>query len=233
MNTVRHLPNAPIQEAVIEIRTNLARNFGKADLDEIKQHFSDQFSAFSEIVTFGGKIAFSPASEQPIVQGSNKALLGYRLDSTDGKHILQIRNNGLTFSRLPPYTNWEQLRSSAQEYWAWFTSFREIANISRLGVRYINRIVLPFPIDDLSDYFTAPPSLPEGVPRSLENFFTKVSVQYPGKGIMANIVHAFEKSDEKDGVHIILDIDAFSSRPNFVESEVWPFLEALRDALRS
>jgi uncharacterized protein (TIGR04255 family) len=228
MNKIQHLPNAPIQEAVIDIRANLARKIEKNDLPGIKERFKSEFPVFKEIITFGGKLAFNGNAKTPIVEDTNSALLGYRLDSQDGKHILQVRNNGFTFSRLCPYTNWNDVKSQALNYWNWFKSFREITNISRLAVRYINRIVLPFPVNDLSEYLTAPPSLPEGVSQSLENFFTKVTVAYPDKDASANIVQAFEKADEKQGVNIILDIDVYSSREDFNEADVWPFLEDLR-----
>ena len=228
MNETSHLANAPILEAVIDIRANLKRKIEKGDLPEIKERFKDEFPILKEIITFGGKISFSENEKTPTVEDGNRALLGYRLDSQDGKHILQIRNNGYTFSRLHPYTNWDEVKSLAMNYWSWFKSFREITNISRLAVRYINRIVLPFPVNDLSEYFTAPPSLPEGVSQPLESFFTKVTVAYPDKDVSANIVQAFEKADEKHGVQIILDIDVYSTREDFDEAEVWSFFENLK-----
>lgn len=228
MTPTPHLNNAPIREAVIDIRANLSRKIRKEDLDEIRNELDSGFPDCKEIMAYGGKISFQANTASPVVQAPQQAFLGFRFDSSDGKHVLQIRNNGFTFSRLAPYTDWESVKRLAEKYWNWYKSFRAIDHISRLAVRYINRINVPFPANDLSAYLKAPPSLPEGAPESLDNFFTKVSVRYPKDNMIANIIHALERADEKTGVQVVLDIDVFTAQKGFDDEKVWESLAAMR-----
>lgn len=229
MSKIQHLKNAPIKEAVIDIRLNLSKKFQEDDESKVEKLFSEDFKDIKKIWTFEGKIQIGDDDGKTAVQETHKAWMGYRLISKDGLNVLQIRNNGFTFSRLYPYKNWKSIKANATKYWKLFRSFKEIENISRLAVRYINKITLPLKAKEISDYFTAPPSIPPNVSQTLVDFFTKVSIGYPERKTTANIIQTIYKVDENRGVDILLDIDVFSLQPDFDEKEIWEFFDYLRD----
>lgn len=229
MSKIQHLNKAPIKEAVIDIRANLSQNFTINDESEIKKLFAEDFRDSKTIWTFESKFCIADSTENSSVKESHKTCMGYRLVSEDGFNVLQIRNNGFTFSRLEPYTTWEDISFNAKKNWALFRSFKTVENISRVAVRYINKITLPSPTKDLYEHLTAPPSIPPNVSQSLQYFLTKISIAYPEKNTTANIIQALDKIEENRSVSVLLDIDVFSLLPDFNENNIWDFFNYLRD----
>lgn len=229
MSKIQHLKNAPIKEAVIDIRVNISQKFQDDDEPKVKKIFHEYFKDIKKIWAFEGKIEIGDDVKKTPVQETRKTWIGYALISSDGLNVLQIRNNGFTFSRLYPYKNWKSIKANALKYWQLFRSLKDIEAISRVAVRYINKITLPLKVEEISEYFTSPPAIPPKISQTLVNFFTKVSVGYPESNTTANIIQTIHKVDEKKGIDILLDIDVFSSQSDFDEKEMWEFFEYLRD----
>lgn len=82
--------------------------------------------------------------------------LGRRLTSLDRADITIINAENAIFSRLAPYQGWEQLKKRAREDWEICLSVCRPIGISRIGVRYINRIDIEISAErpiNLEDYF--------------------------------------------------------------------------------
>src|SRR5678809_118110 len=61
--------------------------------------------------------------------------IGHAFVGGEGKHVVQFRINGFTFSRLAPYQTWEQFRNEAKTLWE---SYRQIVGtlpVVRVGLR--------------------------------------------------------------------------------------------------
>jgi hypothetical protein len=72
--------------------------------------------------------------------------IGWRFVSPDKLHVFQARLNGFTFSRLPPYVDWESFRTEARRLWDLYRAVANPIAPTRIAVRYINRLDLPLPI---------------------------------------------------------------------------------------
>jgi len=127
----------------------------------------------------------------------------YRADAA----IAQFRVDGFTFSKLEPYTTWEAVFGEADRLWRIYVQRAQPVEISRLAVRYINRLRLPAPVE-LGQYLEAPPVLPPPIPQAVREFLTRVVVE-AGNGASAILIQALEASLDPATVPLLLDIDAF------------------------
>ena len=219
------LSKAPITEALIDIQVKLPDNFDINKLDNIKGISADNTTKH-ELRRFESK--FNIKDGQPLADVSNK-ILGYRYISSDNLYVFQARFNGFTLSRLAPYETWELFKKEGCRLW---DIYSEITNpfIVRIAVRYINKIIIPFPIKDFGDYFTAPITVPEELPQGVNSYFNRVIINEPSIGASAIITNSMEPISKPDFVPIMIDIDVFKINTNgFEAEEIWNTLSMMRD----
>jgi uncharacterized protein (TIGR04255 family) len=205
----RHLRNAPITEAIIDFRVKAAPEFDVKKFAELKPRFADQLPKMEEQRGFQAK--FQIAKGQPQTPTlSSFGIHGYRFKSADDKTIAQFRVDGFTVNRLRPYTSWEELFPQAMQLWRLYCNLGQPKAVTRLALRYINRIELPGGNVDFDTYLRAGPIVPPEVPQSLSGFLTRVTIRDSGKNLFAHVSQALvEASAQNQQPTIILDIDAF------------------------
>lgn len=155
---------------------------------------------------------------------SNSKVIGTRLDSTSGGHIVQYRCNGFTYSKTAPYSSWEEISQIARSYWDNYANTVGQKRVTRLAVRYINAISIPSSAN-LEDYFVAPPSPPKNSSLVLSSFFHRVIAEdTSGTGATAAIAMAHEVNNV-----IFFDIDVFKPiQASMDAKEIWRSLGAIK-----
>jgi uncharacterized protein (TIGR04255 family) len=222
MAEVRHLNNAPITEALIDFRVKLPSEFKVEAFLELKKTIGDRFSKVQERKLFSGQLRFKKGEPQP-PSAEYHGVHGYFFRPEDDKTVVQFRIDGFTFSRLKPYTYWEEMFGEARELWGMYSEIAQPEAVTRLAVRYVNHINIPLPVDDLSDYFTASPKLPDTIQGIISGFLSKVVVYDLEMDVATNIVQALEKSPKPDKyITVVLDIDSFKTGDfNVSNGEIW------------
>ena len=109
-----HYPQAPITEAIIDLRVKPAEGFDRAILKNVGKGEQAAYPKQEAVVEAVGKMAVGPGGGSASVQQSP---VGWKFASQDGKQIVQCRVNGFTFSRLAPYESWKPFRDEAQRLW--------------------------------------------------------------------------------------------------------------------
>jgi uncharacterized protein (TIGR04255 family) len=224
----RHYEHAPITEAVIELQCELPSDTQNADLlmvcDQIKSDYpkkSDQHEAQVVVDTLVGNTR------------STQKLIGYRLLSHDERQIVQIRLNAFAFSRLAPYERWETMRAEAFRLWKVYRAALSPTRITRVGVRYINRVDVPSnnPLEgiDLDQYFETAPRIAAALPQRMTNFFMRLQIPIDGTGASAILTETAVPSPAVGQVSTILDIDTFIQPEHFDEESAWKAADFLRD----
>ena len=223
----RYLKNAPLTEALIDIRVGLPSVFDPKDFLSLSNDISDKYTKSEPRQLFTA--AFGVEAGKPFTQATeNKGIHGYICKSEDGKDVVQFRIDGFTFSRLYPYSEWETVLSEAKRLWGLYSMKCSPELITRIAVRYINRLDLPLPIKDFADYLTAPPLVPDSLPQGVSQFLTRVVIH--DADLTANIVQTMKSITKADNIGVILDIDVFKLKEKgFEESSIWPEFEKLRD----
>lgn len=207
-----HLANAPIVEAVIDWRVKLPTQFDITRLKEPKELLSRGYSPVDEQRQFE-HIFQQTAGSEPQQSFRHLGVQAYRFRSTDGTRIANLKRDGFSFSRLKPYTSWDEVFNEAFELWRIYFSVAQPEEISRIAVRYINRLLIPLPIIGFADYLTAPPALPKNAPQHLSAFFAQAVVHDAEGRIAANITQAIESGPQAGKLPILLDIDAYMNKP--------------------
>ena len=115
-----------------------------------------------------------------------------------------------------PKKLWDLYRSRSHEF-----------VVERISVHYINQIDIKVE-DQLEDYFTSPPKLPEKLPQTFGHFFS--SLGFKEKSLYAMVIQTAIESPIKDHVGIILDIEVFKKITREInEITLWRNIEKMRE----
>lgn len=222
------LKNAPITEALIDIRTRIKEDF---DVNRFLSLYDAIIGQYPEKKTrhrWEAQFEFKKG-DAPISSGK-ETVDGFIFTSADKKQVFQARIDGFTFNRLKPYDKWETFRDETLRLWQ---LYRELVSpdIVRVALRYINKFDIPlFPhhMGDFNEYLTAAPIIPEGLPQGVSSFLTRVVINDPETEAAAIITQAFEQIIDPKFLPIIFDIDVFKQKEVISEEEAWQTLEKLR-----
>lgn len=223
-----HLKNAPITEALIDIRTKLPDGTTFEDLGRVRDAVAADYPKERKRRRLTGRFSFEDGAK-PVVETSNDTPDGYLLTSADGTRVVQARLDGFTFSRLHPYKCWDDLRKEASRLWEVFCEEMHPESVSRIAVRYINRIELSQPVGKLKDWLLTGPELAENLPQEMAGYFFQIHLPFMDPSGFVNISQRLDASTTSDSVAVIMDIDAFlpmDVKPD--SSDVWGGLEDLR-----
>ena len=226
MATVRHLRNAPVVEAVIEIQvaaSAAAAEIFKGDGLSIGDEYPDR----TVQVTNNFEIGLAPGETKAMMSTSKPT--GYRFKSTDGTRLVDFQHSAFAFHRLKPYTNWEQVREEACGLWRKYLEYAQPTVVTRVGVRYVNRLSLPMS-EDMSDYLVPGPIVPQGLPQSVQAFLSRIEIADEANGRTGVITQAFEGVTDNGELVYLLDIDAIRMGALDPQDElVWVTADKLRD----
>lgn len=233
MQSYPHLTKAPVAEAVVEIRVRLSRPVVQADFNGFRDRLKDQFPKVQNIRYVTSHMQFG--SDEELKNDVSTSMIGVRLDDREGRWVVQAKSDGLAISRLPPYESWDGLVATLREVWPVYVEVFEPATVLRLGVRYINRVLLPDAENvDLDTLLTAGPKIPSGLPQTLTQFVTRVTFPLPAEGIILTVLQSLEPVlGDVAGrrAHVVLDIDAACEQTmSPTAPEMWGRLDSLRHA---
>lgn len=214
-----HYPNAPIAEALIDIRLVYP---DAVTLEQLTRAADEMIAAFPDrkplhLVEFGFDFAER--------QGSNThEQAGWRLEAKN--KVLQLQRIGFTYSQLPPYGNWETFRSEARGYWDVFRQSLSQSGASRIAVRVINKIPTPQAEISLEEYISVYPVVPAELPATATSAFVQLQLALPD--VLPNaqaILKVASGRADASGPHLILDIDLFAVGVVENDDEIWSTLE--------
>jgi len=216
-----HLPHAPIVEAVIDVRARAEVPWEEEAIQaQIKAQLPDYPQADSRR-DFRHELKMAPGQE-PQQTLLDLGWKGLRLRSSDKPHIAQFNRDGFVFSRLPPYESWEQLVGEGMRLWGIHREIARPAEVQRLGLRFINRILLPPRYTEFEDYLKAPPKVPDGLDLPFHSFFHNETLAVTGHPYAINTIRTIQRPQpsEQDRVGIILDNDVFTVEPFEFQQEI-------------
>lgn len=173
----------------------------------------------------------APSQAEEAVFTSSQGVIGYRLSKADDSRILQVRRDCLAYSHVAPYTDWATFRAEARPLWETYRAAVPDAKLARCALRYINRVDIPATNIEPFDYFTLYPKVPDQLPQQ-DVVGMAMNLQMPQLDIecMAAINQALVEPAKPGHISIVFDIDIFRlGIETWQDSEVWAFLDKLRD----
>jgi uncharacterized protein (TIGR04255 family) len=223
MPTWENFPNAPIIEAIVDIRIEPAANaswsYSINDFSALRE--SHPITENQLRVSFQTEWAQDGTSSQE-VSGEIK---GFRF--RNDHEVIQVRIDGFTFSMLPRYTDWNDLISKAWAAWEVYKSVRRDSAIVRLAVRFINRMQLPLD-KPLEEFLLAAPKLSSNIRFPLRRFFTNHNIEL-SSDTHATIIQTIEP-ETSGKLPFIFDIDCYKTGSFTSESDrIRETFDALHD----
>lgn len=221
----RHLEKAPITEALVDIRVKLRPDADFSTLESTYVSFAKEYPEKRERIRAESKFdiktrTFETASDVD----------GYLCTSSDKKQVVQVRLDGFSFSRLKPYVTWEDLHSEADRLWQLYVRHVSPELVTRVALRYINRLEIPLPMRDFSDYLTAPPIVPQNLPQGLISFLTRNVIRAPSLDFTAIISQSLEPVGVSSVAPVLLDIDVSREAQYSVNAkEIWETIDQMRE----
>jgi uncharacterized protein (TIGR04255 family) len=216
---------APITEATIDLRIAVPEDFALARLEHLQTVLDEGYSEKQNI-------RFDELLVQPEAHTTahRSQQIGYRFVNADKRRIVQARMDGFAFSLLAPYERWETFSQEARRLWERFRDHIQPLAVTRLGVRYINRLDVPSPTIELKEYLATVPEIAEGLPQVLQRYFMQLVLPMEAIHATAIINQALVPPPIPDTTSIMLDIDLFRDQDVPQDEEgIWQAFGQLRE----
>ena len=216
---------SPLAEAIIDLRCRLDADASLDRLAGLHEGLRDDYPLRRDWMIVESRVTMGPE----VGAAARQRQLGYIFVSADERQAIQARLDGFTFSRFKPYDRWETFRDEAHRLWQIYRSALPVETITRVAVRYINRLELPLPLADFKDYLRTVPEVSPDLPQALSGFLMRLEIPQPDMDATLLLTQALVEPEKPNTVGVILDIDLFREYDTGVDDhEAWNFLERLR-----
>jgi len=221
-------PKAPISEAILDIAVKFAAPVDLARLEAFQDAIRERYPVKRNRVLWQGQIRLE---EERFAQEVQRGAQGFMFRSSDDRQVVQVRQDGFTFNWLKTYDRWEALRDEARPHWERYKETFGPEAITRLGLRYINRIEIPLPISDFREYIKTAPDIAPGLPQGLNALFMRLEIADMKRGLMAIVTETFQPPvDDGKRLPFIFDIDIVCGATFEPSSPaIWEKLEQMRE----
>lgn len=229
MNEPRHYKKAPILEALIDVQVVLPEHIGIDQLVPLIYQAQNDYPKLHHNMV--GHVSFNSTSMASTTEAEHT---GYRFERQDERQSFTAKLDGFAFSRLRPYDRWESFREEAQRLWKLYSSVASPQVVTRIAVRYINRIDIPLPFEDFGQFLLTLPDVSKKLPQQgLSSFLMQLQIPQPDIGAMLIINEGLVPptggdTQDTSTVAVVLDIDLFQEgavEPS--EDTLWEHLEVL------
>jgi uncharacterized protein (TIGR04255 family) len=216
---------APITEAVIELR--FATTFPQTTVEDAGRRLRDDYFYLDpESIV---QIKFEPAAQkaEPSAKWS-----GVRLSSLERVDSVFFRQNTFICSRLAPYTGWGDFFARTVRAWEVWRKSAGHTPLSRIGVRYINRIDIPVEnvtLVRLEDYLNVFPKSPADLGAPLSAYAMQVTRPLNADDCVLTLTTATVAPPLIGFVSLVLDLDVFreANLPQR-DDDMWDILTRMR-----
>jgi uncharacterized protein (TIGR04255 family) len=151
----------PITEAIIQIR--LASALATDDLTKINESFARFYPnhLMAQNLNFAVEVP-AGAGARPRTQVHHQEL-GHRRGIDDQTQLVVLWPTSFVISQLAPYPGWSAFFGRFDRDWTLWKKTVGYQKVSRVGVRYINRIDIPIigPVTEYEKYLNIYPYVPE------------------------------------------------------------------------
>jgi uncharacterized protein (TIGR04255 family) len=222
--------NPPVVEAVIDIHVEKPAGIEPGKLAVTLSAFNtgEEHRYPARQAVMSGIRTVDAATGQSTEETQD--LTGYRFIGASQSEVIQVRQDGFSFSKLRPYTPWEEWRIEARRLWERYCAIAGPLSVSRIAVRYINRIELPKDAFQVEQYFRTFPIIAAAVPGDVTDFLLRAELPQPDiPGGILVISQGVLRHLKRPGISVILlDLDLWRTVRLPTEGDpLWEALESL------
>ena len=221
----RPLARPPIVEALVDLRASVPRE--PELFNALAEELRDEFPTKEERRDFKAKLEIRDGRVVP-PRVDASAFGGVRVASADRSIYAQFRPDGFTLNNLNAYIGGDQLIDKAMTLWELFVARTAPQVVSRVALRYTNRLELPLESGGkFTKFLTTPPTLPAGAPRLVSQFLSRIVGHDEQREATAVVIQQLKLQEDGPPIVTTIDVDVFRTGDFSVESA------ALRDILSS
>jgi len=223
------LPNAPIAEAVLDIKAIVPDGVDLKTFEEFHDKIKNRFAERKTRRLVKVMFELSDKGSVPASTAPENGPDGYLFRSPKENKIVQTRLDGFTFNKLRPYENWDVFRSEAHKLWELFCKITKTSRVEKIALRYINRIEIPMPLGDFGEYILTNPQIAPGLPQALSHFLMRMEIPNDEIQAIAIITQTMERPTKLQKLPLIFDIDV-QKTANYAGnmSKMWDDFDKLR-----
>lgn len=194
--------NPPLVEAICEFQFK-AESWDWTVPGLLYQEFGEEYPNKKENLTLqlvqsGNEIKPTPSKRLHFVR-------------TDERAFIEVGENVLAAHHLAPYAGWEQFKPMIASVFEKYSAIAAPNGLSRIGLRYVNRLQFHEDVVDLPEQMNFGPRIPKSLPREIKALFVRVELLYPvDKGLLL-----LSTGSAPNG-GIVLDLDFVTSDPESV-----------------
>ncbi len=174
MSNTPSLNQAPILDAILQVKYDLMDGFDVRNFYEIRNDVMDEYPHFKENLTGEIKI-------QDLIDGKKTAsikdsrIIGYFIGKQDNSSDCVIETDKFTYTKHGNYTNWNDFIKEASYIWDHISKFMKNVPITRISTRFINKIEIEQDVKTPTEYlntsiYSDSDALPEEVDSYLLNY---------------------------------------------------------------
>jgi uncharacterized protein (TIGR04255 family) len=201
--------NPTIVEAILEVQYTLApeRPWNPDAHNQFFTLIRDEFPHFEPVPEVSLQILLSSALPSP-AQPAQAAGARMRFLTADRTRVVQLSGNAFSFSMLRPYTGWNQMRAGILKHWPQAHDVVKPATITRIGLRYINRIPRTTVNQKAGYWLKASDFVPQAVLDSERPFLARVEAQLSThRRALVSMIDDTSKMPDQHGA-VVFDIDS-------------------------
>lgn len=201
----------PITEAVIGV--TFSSPMDSTQLASVTNAFKKNYPHKQDVTAFDDLSLVFNAKDA----GGNKANVklkhGHRFSTDDQTQLIVLWPNSFTLSQLAPYQGWGNFIKRFERDWGALKRILGFQQISRVGVRYINRIDIPATADVVEHelFLNIYPKMPD-ILNPLDAYAIQASVTLKDINCQLTINTASVPSPILGHVSFVIDTDIFSEQ---------------------
>lgn len=204
--TRRQYKNAPIQEALCEFRFAPGHEWDVTVVGKLHERVKVSYDGKAkqqDVVTANLMV---PEHGGPPAFAMNRNYGKTQFPSTDARRLLAVGPDLLSVHGFAPYEGWEALKPRIASALGDYTKVAEPEGVRRIGVRYVNRVVIPGDRIDLATYFLCSPADIDGLPDTMSSFVQRTEYDY-GDHVRLLLTFASAPSEQDGEATFLLDVD--------------------------
>lgn len=227
----RYYKNAPIAEAIVNIQYRQNGTFDCAAVRSLDKVFAERFPVVSPVHMVQFNVNSLESGEIEPIAPPKPAEVGIRLSNPQNDRVLQIHQGSFALSHLAPYSSWGQFRAEVKSLWeAFVLNYCEVT-VTRCSLRFINKITIPHPSVEMSDYFHLYPQVPKGIPQDISGMLLQLQMPQDDIASTAVVNLALAQPELPDHLTVVLDIELMAERLELKANsdEIWNTLDLARN----
>ncbi len=203
----RRYRTPPIEEAVVEFRFEPGQEWDPTIPGKLHSH-PDLHGVYSGKPREQRVIqaALSGGSDQTANLSVVGGVARVQLLDQEGRRLVSVGPDVLGVSDLRPYSGWGQFRPRIEAALSAYATIAHASRMVRLGVRYINKIVLPESAMDLGNYFHCGPPRIDGLPNTIGAFLNRTQYAFD-EAVKLLLTFANVEEPSGDRPAFVLDLD--------------------------